>query len=122
MKVFCEKCGVNRVESGLCGACLPEVRVGDTVASFDFACRSMVEAEACYVVGVVEAVGRRFDGVQLEVTCDRYKIRVVRQVFGGREVELPEGGHYVFPPVNGVQVLGPCGPKVTGAVVVLMRG
>ena len=122
MKVYCSKCGDNRVESGLCGCCLPEVRVGDTVASFDFASRSMVEADACFAVGVVEEIGRSFAGARLEETCDRYKIRVARMVFDGNECELPEEGHYVFPPVNGTRMIGPCGTKVTGAVVVLVRG
>ena len=122
MKVYCERCGENRVESGLCGSCMPVVRIGDTVASFDFASRSMVEADASFVVGVVEEICRSFEGVRLEETCDRYKIRVVREVFDGNECVLPEGVRHVFPPVNGTRVLGPCGPKVTGGVVVLVRG
>jgi len=118
VKVYCENCKVNRVESGLCGACLPAVSVGDTVVSFDFADRSLTGERACYVVGVVEDIGRGFSLV--ENSCDRYKIRIVRQVFGG--LECKEGEDYVYPPVNGVQVIGFGGPKVTGGVVLIMRG
>jgi hypothetical protein len=118
MAVYCGKCGVNRVEGDgeVCGCCLPPVGVGDTVICFDFPSRAMSGEVACYAVGVVEGVGRDWGGV--ENTCDRFKVRVVRQVFGGEEVDYTG---LIFPPVNGVPIIGACGPKVTGGVVLMLK-
>jgi hypothetical protein len=121
MKRFCEKCGANRVESegDLCGCCLPPVGIGDTVLSFDFPDRSLTGERACYAVGMIEGVGRDFP--VMEKTCDRYAIRVLRRVFGGDECGV-ESGELIYPPVNGAPIIGMMSPKVTGGVVLLVKG
>lgn len=74
---------------------MSEVKVGDRVRSFHFEDRSLEGERACYVEGVVLATGR-FGFPD----CDRYKIAVDREVFGGELVEVPDG-HMVYPPLNG---------------------
>lgn len=71
-----------------------QIRINDTVRSFDFSMNRDLEGErACYVEGVVEGF-KELEG------CTRYDIRVTRAVFGGEEVEVEEGER-VFPPLNG---------------------
>lgn len=78
-----------------------EVRTGDLVRSFDFAETTangtrygfdLDGDRACYVIGIVEGTERMFG-------ANRYRIRVITQIFGGQVVADPEP--YVFPPVNG---------------------
>lgn len=53
-------------------------------------------APACYVDGIIVAIGEVLEG------CPRYRIRVARRVWDGREVA---GEQEVFPPVNGTPSL-----------------
>jgi hypothetical protein len=95
------------------------VKVGDRVRSFDFASRSVEGEDACYVEGVVEAIGREFAGGPAFADCARYQIRVRRRVFAGEELTGEEPslvGGYVYPPVNGTPTtLG----EITDGVVVI---
>jgi hypothetical protein len=79
------------------------VRVGDRVRSYDFVVDSRVD-ENSYVEGYVEEI-RCFDDLRLG-GCDRYRIRTVRRVFGGNEIDIPEHEREVFPPKNGTPILG----------------
>ena len=77
---------------------MSEIKIGDTVRSFDFP-DSSKEAEgnnACFIQGEVEEIGRGFFPGQ---SCDCYKIKCTRKVFGGKEIERRE--EYYFAPVNG---------------------
>lgn len=76
------------------------LNIGDKVRSFDFDSRDLEGPKACYIEGVVEAIGK-CDGFP---DCERYKIKVSRQVFGGKEYAHLVG-QYVFPPKNGVRKL-----------------
>lgn len=68
------------------------IQVGDTVRSYDFPGFSTTE----YVEGVVEKIGK------ISPDCDRYHIRVIRQVAEGEDVkDSPLVGNLVYPPVNG---------------------
>jgi len=77
------------------------IQVGSRVRSFDFAdgpCGRSLEGErACYVEGSVLAI----EEVQ---GCNRYRILVDRDVFGGEESNRRVGDE-VFPPVNGTPSL-----------------
>ena len=78
------------------------ISVGDRVRSFDFAhSRDTSGERSCYVEGRVE------EFVALE-GCQRYRILVDRDVFGGEESDR-RVGRYVTPPVNGT-------PKSFGGV------
>jgi len=98
----------------------PEIKVGSTVRSFDFARsgdrmgRDLMGERACYVIGVVESIGRRPEASL--GGCDRYEIRVVARVWGGEVAVPPQGDvprdhavlapQYVYPPVNGTPKMG----------------
>jgi len=74
------------------------IAVNDRVRSYDFQDPSDGQnIPTCYVEGVVEAIDTPSWGYS------RYKIRVTRRVFEGREVPwrsaFPDG--YCYPPVNG---------------------
>ena len=86
-----------------------EIVIGTRVRSFDFAHdRSLDGARACYVEG--EVVG--FDHVE---GCDRYRILVDRDIFGGVE-EDRRVGDLIYPPINGTRTwLG----RVTDGVEVI---
>lgn len=75
------------------------IKIGDEVISFDFYHRELEGPRACYVAGVVEAVG---DFPECP-GCPRYKIRASTRVFGGKEI-TPEAIHF-YPPVNGTENL-----------------
>ena len=86
------------------------IEIGNQVRSFDFALtlddgaqlgRDLEGERACYVEGVVESF------IELE-GCQRYKIRVDRDVFGGEESDR-RVGNMIYPPVNGT-------PKLLGRV------
>ena len=81
------------------------IQVGDRVRSFDFIQgdfgRDLEGERACYIEG--EVVG--FDHVE---GCDRYRILVEREVFGGDQF-YHRVGRLVYPPVNGT-------PKLFGGV------
>ena len=66
------------------------IKVGDVVRSYDFG----KESPDCYVEGTVEEIGRLLDWQ----SCDVYKIKCTRKVFGGKERDHED---YYFPPVNG---------------------
>jgi hypothetical protein len=74
-----------------------EIKVGDTVRSFDFPDinKESEGKNACYVEGEVEAIGRLLDWQ----SCDVYKIKCTRKVFSGEEREEHE--EYYYAPVNG---------------------
>ena len=82
-----------------------DIVIGSRVRSFDFANgeygRDVDGDRACYVEGKV--VG--FDHVE---GCDRYRILVDRDVFGGEESDR-RVGRLITPPVNGT-------PKSFGGV------
>lgn len=65
-----------------------DIACGDRVRSYDFAGN-----RECYAEGVVEDIIAEMEG------CARYKLRVERRVFDGKEVQQHED--FVFPPVNG---------------------
>jgi hypothetical protein len=89
-----------------------EVRVGDEVRSYDFPGFSTTE----YVEGVVEKVGYS----PLGRDCERYHVRVKRQVVRGLEVEdSPLIGQLVYPPVNGTPSW--LGGKTSGVERILRR-
>ena len=82
------------------------IQVGDRVRSFDFADtfedgthygRDLEGDRACYVEG--EVVG--FDNIE---ECDRYRILIERDVFGGKEDDR-RIGRLVMPPINGTPTL-----------------
>lgn len=66
-----------------------DVKVGDTVRSFDFEGRY-----DCYVEGTLEEIGDC-----LRYGYDQYKIKVARRVVGNEETDAHPD--YVFPPKNG---------------------
>lgn len=75
-----------------------DIQVGNRVRSFDFAQddgygRDLAGERACYVEG--EVIG--FEEIE---GCQRYRILVDRDVFGGKE-EDRRVGRIVTPPVNG---------------------
>ncbi|MBK26124.1 MAG: hypothetical protein CME70_19155 [Halobacteriovorax sp.] len=75
-----------------------DIQIGNRVRSFDFAQddgygRDLSGERACYVEG--EVIG--FDHIE---GCQRYRILVDRDVFGGKE-EDRRVGRIVTPPVNG---------------------
>ncbi len=74
-----------------------EIVVGTKVRSFDFALgpdgRALTGERACYIEGVVTGF-ERLEG------CDRYEIKVTRDVFGGKE-DSRRVGATIYPPVNG---------------------
>jgi len=72
-----------------------EIVVGSKVISFDFESRDLEGEQACYVEGEVVKMGSFPEFPD----CDRYKIRVDKRVFGGKEV-APEDDH-VYSPLNG---------------------
>lgn len=78
-----------------------DVRVGDTVRSYDFprkVTRGVEDGQECYVEGVVEAIVEE-DAEGIRFDCPRYKLRCTRRVFGGKERD-PEAAFF-YPPVNG---------------------
>lgn len=77
------------------------LKVGDKVRSFDFDSRDLKGPKACYIEGIVEAIGECHDFYH---GYNSYKIKVSRQVFGGNEYN-DLVGQYVFPPRNGVRKL-----------------
>lgn len=64
------------------------IGVGHRVRAFDFG-----STDTCYAEGVVEEITVPVEG------CPRYKLRVERRVFDGKEQTSFE--EYVYPPVNG---------------------
>ena len=88
------------------------LNVGERVRSFDFDSRALEGKSACFVEGVIEGIGKFEDGLD----CERYKIKVDRQVYAGEELvgERSLVGFYVFPPKNGVRKLfgGECNAVV----------
>ena len=73
-----------------------EIKVGDVVRSHDFEHLRETEGnDACYIEGKVEDIGRFYEWQ----TCDCYKIRCSKKIFGGNVIEKHED--YYFPPVNG---------------------
>lgn len=75
------------------------VKVGDKVRSYDFEV-----GDDCYIEGIVEAIGR-FD--DFGSSCFRYKIRVEKTVWEGKEIR--NRLTHIYPPVNGT-------PKFYGGV------
>ena len=86
------------------------LQVGEKVRSFDFDSRELEGPSACYIEGVIEGVGQ----FEEFYDCDRYKIKVSKQVFGGKELPDALVGMYVYPPVNGTRKLfgGECSAVV----------
>ena len=74
------------------------VKVGTRVRGYDFDNRNLVGDRASYIEGVIESIGVFSEG------CDRYAIRVDRDVFGGKESKA-RVGQLVFPPLNGTPSL-----------------
>ena len=77
------------------------IEIGNRVRSFAFADgpdgRALEGERACYVEGTVMAIE--------EVRgCNRYRIFVDRDVFGGKESDNRVGNE-VFPPINGTPTL-----------------
>lgn len=73
-----------------------EVRVGDTVRSYDFP-----NCYTDYVEGAVEAIGPHPNQ-----PCQAYHIRVTREV--ARDLEVPDSqlvGQLVYAPLNGTKTL-----------------
>ena len=89
-----------------------EINVGETVRSLDFpdSSRDAEGKNACYVEGVVVEIGRLLDWQ----SCDMYKIKCTRKVFGGEEIENHE--EFYFAPVNGTGTW--IGKKTNGVVKV----
>jgi len=79
-----------------------EIRVGDTVRSFDFESHDVEGSRACYVEGRVTAITEHDDNGN-PWGCPRYRIEVTRCVFGGEPRERHAA--VVFPPVNGTPTL-----------------
>ena len=69
-----------------------EIKIGDTVKSFDFG----KEHQDSYITGVVEAIGKLLDW---QPGLNVYKIKCTGKVFGGKTIERFED--YYYPPVNG---------------------
>lgn len=92
---------------------MDEIKVGDRVRSFDFSDRETVGPRACFIEGTVTGIGRfpQFND------CDRYEIRVEREMFGGEECDVSEP-EFRYPPVNGTRVVGRA-QEVTDGVVLL---
>lgn len=89
------------------------ISVGDRVRSFDFQCRSLTGGRAAYAEGTVDAIGDF-----LGLGFDQYRIKVERQIFGGKELPAEDRDPEVFPPVNGTRsILG----GVTDGVVRLCK-
>jgi len=86
------------------------IQITDRVRSYDFP-----QSRTCFIEGVCEGIARRGEEDYLPVgeggkveavcfsDCDRYIIRVERQVFDGAEISIRNA--YVFPPVNGSPAL-----------------
>ena len=70
------------------------IGVGDTVRSYDFP-----DSKDFYIEGEVERIGPH----PTEPDCDRYHIRVTKEIFDGNEVTSGDRlvGQFVFPPLNG---------------------
>ena len=64
------------------------IQTGQRVRSYDFE-----RERQCYIVGIIE-------GLTFLEGCHRYKIRVERKVWAGKEVNNPRKC-FVFPPING---------------------
>ena len=92
---------------------MDEIKVGDRVRSFDLSDQETVGPRACFIEGTVTGIGRfpQFDD------CDRYEIRVEREMFGGEECDVSEP-EFRYPPVNGTRVAGRA-QEVTDGVVLL---
>ena len=74
-----------------------DITIGSRVRSFDFAAgRDLTGERACYVEG--EVIG--FEEIE---DCQRYRILVDRDVFGGKE-DGRRVGRIVTPPVNGTPI------------------
>ena len=80
---------------------MEEIKVGDTVRSFDFARfnKETEGKEACFIQGEVLEIGRP-EGH----SCDCYKIKVAKKVFGGEIIEECDDIYYA--PVNGTKIFG----------------
>jgi len=82
-----------------------EIKIGDEVISFDFpdsprGGRDIEGDNACYFQGKVEEIGRF---PEFQPSCDMYKVKTTKRVFGGEEKESDE---YFFVPVNGTNKMG----------------
>jgi hypothetical protein len=75
------------------------IQVGDYVRSFDFEGRCLTGPRAAYVEGFVEEIGEMREG------CPRYRIKVKRRIFGGKEVPVVPNEEWVLPPVNGTPMM-----------------
>jgi len=71
-----------------------EIKIGDTVRSFDFDHRDLDGRFAFYIEGEVIAIVH-WQG------CDRYKIRVTDRIVSGQNIGVSEDFREVLPPVNG---------------------
>lgn len=70
------------------------IKPGDYVRSYDFD-----HTKDCYVEGTVEEIGVMLEG------CPRYRIRVDKRVWDGKEATSDFTEGLVFPPMNGVPKL-----------------
>jgi hypothetical protein len=77
--------------------------IGSMVRAHDFEERERPGRGACYIEGRVEDIVEYMG-------CRRYKIRVSREVWNGKEVPatapFSKRGLFVKPPVNGVPIAG----------------
>lgn len=78
---------------------MSDITVGSRVRSFDFDHRELDGPRACYIEGVVEAIGEFGEFPD----CPRYKIKADLRVFGGELCE--PGAEHFYPPVNGTPKL-----------------
>jgi hypothetical protein len=92
--------------------------IGDPVRSFDFSSRALEGKSACYYEGVIAGIAKRNEETTVKTRirgecieekpflctdCDRYIIRVTRQVWRG-EMQL-DHRKFIMPPVNGTRKL-----------------
>jgi hypothetical protein len=92
--------------------------IGDPVRSFDFRSRELEGKHACYYEGVIAGIAKRNEETTVKTRirgecieekpflctdCDRYIIRVTRQVWQG-EMQL-DHRKFIMPPVNGTRRL-----------------
>jgi hypothetical protein len=100
-----------------------EIVVGATVRAFDFPFEmddgtltgfGLNEERTCFATGVVTAIGDvRIEG------CPRYTVELVSRTRARRDeiiTEAAEPGDFIYPPVNGLRILG--GTRRTCGVVV----
>ena len=76
-----------------------KIIIGDKVRSFDFGDRDLEGKRACYIEGIVEAIGKFLDFQ----SCEVYKDKCTKKDFGG-EVRENHEEHY-YPPKNGTTMM-----------------